>query len=89
MPVRVINRAPLFKDLPREPVFLEAHYLEAKELPPGFENLASTDECRIQAIKCQDKPVYDTQFHPELYDNEHSDGRTLIANFLRVAGIIT
>ncbi len=89
MPVRVVREDPLFEGLNREPVFFEAHYWELKEVPAGFENLASTDECRIQAIKLQDKPVYGTQFHPELYDNEHSDGRTLIANFLRVAGIIT
>jgi GMP synthase (glutamine-hydrolysing) len=89
MPVRVVREDPLFEGLNREPVFFEAHYWELKEVPPGFENLAMTDECPIQVIKRQDKLVYGTQFHPELYDDDHSDGRRVISNFLSLSGIIS
>jgi len=87
-PVRVLRPDPLFDGLGEEPVFFEAHYWEVKEVPPGFEVLAATDECRIQAIKHQEKLIYGTQFHPEEYTEEQADGRTLIANFCRLAGVL-
>lgn len=88
MPVRVLRSDPLFEGLGREPVFLESHYWEVKESPQGFNVLASTTECPVQAIKRIDKLVYGTQFHPELFDVEHTAGRRLIANFLTLAGVI-
>ena len=88
MPVRVIQPDLLFEGLGREPVFWQSHYWEMKEIPPGFELLASTDECPIQAIRQAGKPVYGTQFHPEQYTEEYPDGRKLLANFFRIAGII-
>ena len=93
-PVRVVKADPIFADLGEEPVFVEAHYWEVKKVPPGFELLASTDVCRIQAIKHTDQLVYGTQFHPECYylsEEEETlryDGRKLLANFFRLAGVL-
>jgi GMP synthase-like glutamine amidotransferase len=107
VPVRVLKPDPLFEGLGEEPVFLAAHYWEVKETPPGFELLASSDVCRVQAIRQVGKSVYGTQFHPEAYvEGEHdrrgwlidlvypegylgeqTDGRRLLANFLKAAGI--
>jgi len=87
-PVRVVRPDPLFDGLGKQPVFWQSHYWEMKEVPPGFELLASTDECRIQAIRQADKPVYGTQFHPERYNDEYPDGRKFMVNFFRIAGII-
>lgn len=86
--VRVLQSDPLFDGLGQEPVFHEEHYLEVKEFPPHFEVLASTDECRIQAIKHTEKLIYGTQFHPERYTAEQLDGRRLLRNFFRIAGIL-
>jgi GMP synthase (glutamine-hydrolysing) len=88
MPVRVPESDPLFEGLDKEPVFFQAHYWEVKEALPHFRVLASTDECRIQAIKHREKLVYGTQFHPEMYEEEQADGRRLLANFFRLAGIL-
>ena len=88
LPVRVTHSDPLFEGLSDEPVFFEAHYWEVKDVPAGFTNLAATDECPIQTLKRHDKLVYGTQFHPEAFDAEHTDGQQLIANFFRLAGII-
>jgi GMP synthase-like glutamine amidotransferase len=105
-PVSVIEADPLFEGL-TAPVFLEAHFCELREVPHGFSLLASTDTCRIQAIKRIGKPVYGTQFHPEAYivgvddaggwllnlvypdgcRTNQPDGRTLLTNFFRLAGI--
>lgn len=65
-PVRVVRSDPLFSGL-EAPVFLEAHYWEVKEVPAGFELLASTETCRIQALRRTGTLVYGTQFHPEAY----------------------
>jgi len=106
-PVRVTRSDPLFDGLSEAPIFLAAHYAESKGTPPGFELLASTDACRVQAIRQTGKPVYGVQFHPEAYtetpDDRRSwlvrtvypqgypqaqpDGRTLLTNFFRIAGI--
>lgn len=34
-----------------------------------------------------ERPLFGTQFHPEAYDESHSDGRVLLENFFRIAGI--
>ena len=108
VPVRVLKPDPLFDELGETPRFLAAHYWEIKETPPGFELLASSDSCRIQAIKQAGKPVFGTQFHPEAYTEgqasrpswpidwvypagytkEETDGRRLLVNFFRLAGIL-
>jgi len=36
------------------------------ELPPGATLLASSQRCRHQAFRFHDRPIYCTQFHPEL-----------------------
>lgn len=87
MPVRVVKRDPLFDGLPDEIIVPQRHYAECKQLPPEFELLASSAECKVQAIKHRQRPVYSTQFHPEMYDDEHSHGKLLLQNFFRLAGI--
>lgn len=88
LPVRVLKSDPLFDGLGQEAILFEAHWWELKEAPPHFEVLASTDACRIQAIRHTGPLVYGTQFHPERYTQEHADGRKLLANFLKLAGIL-
>jgi GMP synthase (glutamine-hydrolysing) len=108
-PVEVVHTDPIFEGLGPVPVFLEVHYGEVKQLPAGFQLLASTDNCCIQVMKRSDRPVYGTQFHPEgytegPYDRRNSlvslvypdgesegrpDGRTLLANFFRIAGVLS
>jgi GMP synthase (glutamine-hydrolysing) len=107
IPIDILKSDPIFDGLGSSPTFLEAHYCEVKQVPPGFEVLASSHDCRIQAMRRLDKPVYGTQFHPEGYtewpfDRRSSlidvvypagypearpDGRILLSNFLRIAGI--
>lgn len=88
LPVRILKSDPLFDGLGQEPILFEDHCWELKETPPGFEVLASTDACRIQAIRHTGPLVYGTQFHPERYTQEHADGRKLLANFFKLAGIL-
>jgi len=84
--VRIVRDDPLFLGFRGEFVCLESHYCEVKELPKGFLLLASTDECRVQAYRHPDKPLYGVQFHPEGYTSDYPDGKRVIGNFLRIAG---
>ena len=55
------------------PVFLEAHFCEVKDIPHGFELLASTSTSRVQVLRRSGTLVYGTQFHPEAYIDEPHD----------------
>jgi GMP synthase (glutamine-hydrolysing) len=74
---------PIFDGCGRPPVVYESHYCEVKALPPGFTLLASTPDCRIQAMRHGSRPLVGLQFHPEDYTDRFSDGRTILRNFLR------
>jgi GMP synthase (glutamine-hydrolysing) len=86
VPVRVLEPDPLFEGLGQKPVFLEAHYWDVKEVPPGFELLASSDACRIQAIRQTGRLVYGTQFHPEAYLAGKEALQSWLVNFVYPKG---
>lgn len=51
-----------------------------KELPSGFEVIASTTSVRVAAFKVDDEETYGIQFHPEV---THSlEGKNLLRNFV-------
>jgi GMP synthase (glutamine-hydrolysing) len=87
MPLHVVAADPLFDGLGSDPVFFESHYWEIKELPAEFKLLASSKEVRIQCIKHLTKPIYGTQFHPEVNDIDHADGIKLLRNFFKATGV--
>jgi GMP synthase (glutamine-hydrolysing) len=74
---------PLFEGCGSSPVVFEAHYCEVKKLPPGFKLLASTPECRIQAMRHLYRPLVSLQFHPEQYTDGFPDGKRILENFFR------
>ncbi len=86
MPVLLTQRDPLFAGLGDRPLVRQMHAWHVTKLPDVFTILAATDECPIQAIKHKQQLVYGTQFHPEQYDDEHRDGRTILQNFYKLAG---
>jgi GMP synthase-like glutamine amidotransferase len=48
------------------PYTFSVHYDEVRDLPPGFEVLASTEGCPVQAVKLAGRPVWGLQCHPEV-----------------------
>jgi GMP synthase-like glutamine amidotransferase len=86
VPVRIVKADPLFDGLGAAPVFLEAHYWAVREVPPGFELLASTDICRVQAMRQVGKPVYGVQFHPEAYILPGEPGRSWLIDLVYPEG---
>jgi GMP synthase-like glutamine amidotransferase len=89
MPVQITQRDPLFEGLPDRPVVREMHAWHITKLPAEFIVLAATDECPIEAIKHKHRLMYGTQFHPEQYDDQYLDGRTILKNFFKLAGLPT
>src|SRR6185503_11628717 len=50
----------------------------------GFLPTASNETCKIQAMQEKGRRVYGVQFHPELFDDEHPEGRQIVENFLKL-----
>jgi GMP synthase (glutamine-hydrolysing) len=86
-PIRKVQDDPLFADLPDPFVVREWHYCEVKTLPPGFVLLASNENCRVQAMRHESRPLYGVQFHPETYIEAYPHGRVILRNFFRLAGL--
>ena len=83
--IRVLKADPLFKGLGRKLRVIENHSWEVKRLPPDLVLLASSSACRVQAFRHRTRPIYGTQFHPEVDDTVAHDGKAILANFFRIA----
>lgn len=78
------NGEGIFAGMPHRAAVWQSHYEEVKELPEDFELTASSETCRIEAMRHTARPLFSVQFHPELFDEEHPQGRTILENFLRL-----
>ena len=74
----------IFQGLPKTLTLWESHCDEVKELPADFICTATNDVSRIQAMQHTSRPLFGVQFHPELFDEEHPDGRKILENFLQL-----
>ena len=82
--VQVIDEDDLFKGLPETFVAWESHNDEVTVLPPNFRLLASSETCKVQAMRHETRPLFGLQFHPEV---EHTDnGYEVFQAFLDVCG---
>jgi len=57
---------PLFAPMPATFVGQAGHTDRAVATPPGADLLASSDRCPVNAFRVHGRPVWATQFHPEL-----------------------
>ncbi len=78
------NARGIFRDLPDKITVWHSHFDEVKSLPPHFVATASNDACPIQAMQHTDLPLFGVQFHPELFNDAHPDGRQVLENFLHL-----
>jgi GMP synthase (glutamine-hydrolysing) len=86
--VRQVAEHPLLAGVGSDMVVMEAHYWEIKGLPDGFENFAETDITPLQLIAHKELPLFATQFHPEKWTETNRDGRKILENFFRLAGLV-
>ncbi len=62
---------PLFSELPATFDVQLGHNDSVMSLPDGLVHLASTERCLYQAVRVPGAPIYATQFHPELTDQDN------------------
>ncbi len=74
----------ILEGLPETITVWESHCDEVKSLPPDFTCTASNQVSEIQAMQHASLPLFGVQFHPELFDQEHPHGRTILENFLKL-----
>jgi GMP synthase (glutamine-hydrolysing) len=77
---------PLFAGFAGRIVVTQRHFWQLTRLPKSFQAIARNRNCLIQAMRHTKKGIYGVQFHPELHDTEHPDGRQVLLNFLSLAG---
>src|SRR3954471_19127234 len=78
------NDGALFAGLPSQITVWESHCDEVKDLPQDFIRTATNSVSEIQAMQHRQLPLFGVQFHPELFDDEHPHGQTILENFLKI-----
>jgi GMP synthase (glutamine-hydrolysing) len=82
MEIEIRKDSPLFRGIPKKFTAWESHNDEIKILPKDFDVLASSSNCRIQAMQHKTKPLFGLQFHPEVEDTEF--GKEIFRNFAEI-----
>jgi GMP synthase (glutamine-hydrolysing) len=82
MEIMIEEHNDIFKDLPKRLIVWESHNDEIVELPKCFMNLAYSKNCKHQAIKHTNKPIYGLQFHPEVEHTQY--GYEIFKNFIKI-----
>jgi len=72
--------ATIFAGMPERFKAWESHNDEVMEVPQGFVKLAHSENCAVQAMRHEARPLFGLQFHPEV---EHTEGgQRIFENFL-------
>jgi GMP synthase (glutamine-hydrolysing) len=82
--VEVDSDDTIFSGLPKQVTVWESHCDEVKALPADFVRTATNGVSDIQGMRHTSLPLFGVQFHPELFDEEHPHGRTILENFLKL-----
>ena len=78
--VEVLKEDDILKGLPARFKTWASHMDQVSVLPSGFETLACSDVCDIEAMRHLDRPLYGVQWHPEVVHTDH--GAELLDNFI-------
>ena len=77
---RVDSHFDLMKEISLDSQVWMSHGDTIKELPQGFDVIASTPSVAVAAYKVQNETTYGIQFHPEVTHSE--EGKILLRNFV-------
>lgn len=72
----------ILKGMPREFKAWVSHFDEVKEVPEGFEALAHSETCAIEAMAHTKRKIYSMQFHPEVWHTDN--GEKILENFAKI-----
>ena len=81
LPQTVLAQHPLLTGLSGTLHCFEHHRGQLSTVPEGFRLLASRENCRVQMLAHESRPIFGTQFHPELQNDAHRDGQRILENF--------
>ena len=81
LPQTVLAQHPLTAGLGGTLHCFEHHRGQLSTVPEGFRLLASRGNCRVQMLAHESRPIFGTQFHPELQNAAHRDGQRILENF--------
>ena len=85
--IKVVKNSPLTHNVPAITDVWMSHGDHLVDLPEGFVQLISSDNCAMSAIGNPEKKIYGVQFHPEVYHSGEA-GKQILANFLfRIANV--
>src|SRR5437016_9542179 len=84
--VKLVGNDPLFDGLPGSIRVSESHRQALTRVPEGFRHLAESATSQVEAVGRHTTPVNGLELQPERSDDKHPHGRTIIQNFLRLAG---
>jgi GMP synthase (glutamine-hydrolysing) len=75
------SKSPLFLGLPRQTFTVwMSHGDTVVEVPPGFEVIGETDDCKVAAMQDAGRRLFGLQFHPEVVHTEF--GTEIYRNFV-------
>lgn len=72
----------LFRNIPDDITVWASHNDEVKVPPKGFKVTASSPSCKVEAVRCLDRPIYGVQFHPEVEHTQY--GEEMFRNFIEI-----
>jgi len=78
--LEIISKSMLNDKMSSGKIVWMSHGDEVKSLPPNFQILASTKDCKMAMVGHENKPWFGIQFHPEVTHTE--EGELLLQNFL-------
>lgn len=78
--LQIVGHDTILSEIPSGDVVWMSHGDEVDELPPGFDLLASTDDCRVAAMADTRRKLFGVQFHPEVTHSRR--GQQVIENFI-------
>ena len=72
----------ILRDIASPTIVWASHHDEVSRLPPHFKVLASSEDCPVQVMRHETRPLFGMSFHPEV---EHTQaGVTMFKNFVRI-----
>ena len=80
--VEIIEYDPIFEGVPKRFIAWASHNDEVLEEPKNFKVLASSENCRVEAMKHRERTVYGLQFHPEVEHTQY--GVRIFKNFIEI-----
>lgn len=72
----------LFNGIPSEIEAWASHNDEVKTIPKNFKVTAHSPDCSVEAVRCETRPIYGVQFHPEVEHTQY--GSEIFQNFLDI-----